>query len=212
MPTKQRLQGTVVEISQKLEKLGYEDFEVIEPGEESESNSEAVYYIFVEAAIGNFYIVLSTEQMYGRIVYPYDIGRHIGEALEKEEAKELAKETGKIDTVENVDDSDLRSLAGIKVINQTPIDGLWRGKFNISAHGSTSLVSYREELTENGFVNRFKSVKGFLPFEDDFSLRTLDDRIDAVLIAGNRGRRYVESSLYIVDKGEPEEYIIKFQF
>lgn len=216
MPTEQRVQGTVVEISQKLENLGYTNLEVVDPSgvdeseeknEDNEEDPNPVFYIFAETPRANFYIAITTGANYGKIVYPYQISNHIGEQLEDDDVDYLVSEQ----EYEFEDDEDrelMKKVAGEQVIEQTPIEDLWHAKFNLSAYATTALAEYEETLGENGFPIQFKCQKGILPYEDDFSLRTLDNSINAVLIAGNRGRRYIEASLYVDDEGDPDEYVI----
>ena len=219
MPTKNRLEAATVELSEKIERLGYDVNDVIGPieleSDNSDSNSEdesLVYYITVEGN-SRFYIELNTNFEFGQISYPYSVARFVGRQLNSTEIEEITGESPEWDDSDNEEIEDIITKAGTMVISNTPRESLWLGKFNLSAYASTALVKYNVTNSQDGFPLDFKCSKGVFPYDNAPSLKQLDNGIEPVVIAGERGRRYAESA-FIIDKefDSPDNYELSVQF
>jgi hypothetical protein len=231
MPTEQQIEVVIGELLEIVDQLGYDSGDVIGPlyepdaeddedeeeiGEASKTEEshieETLYYLTASGKVGSFYIAFSTEYKYASVNYPLSIGLNIGSRLEPDEVLELSESSADWDDLEETEKDDLYESAGITIIENTPIESIWHPKFNISAYASTALVSYEETLTENGFPYQFRCNRGMFPYTEELTLKSIDDRISSVMIAGNRGKRYVDSSFVVDDSGDIDEYELIPQF
>lgn len=219
MPTKNRVRGAIVEITDKLERIGYTDYDVVEPQmsededeDEDEEDDHPAFYIFVRHPGANFYVALPLETEHGDINYPFRISTFLANRLTDDEIEQICENSDR-NLPENSGNDDLKGeLAGIEVIENSSSDQLGMAQFHLSAYASTALVDYEIEPTRTGFPSMFRCRRGVLPYTDDFSLRTLDNRTDSVIAAGKRGRRYVEASFFIDKEGDPTDYGLEFRF
>jgi hypothetical protein len=210
MPTTKQTAEAAAEISYKLQKLGFDDIEQQGPYDVSVDDSNAnEYYVYAQKLNSIFYIRLIDEFEFGVVVYPFNIALAIGNQLSTEEIEDLLDVDINGDPEQNITEE-----AGRKIIEQTPIDSIWRAKFYLSAYANTPMVSYREETADNDFPLKYQCVRSVFPYDGEMTLRELDDRVETTLTAGIRGARYVRSSFIIEKKdGEhPSEYVLSPQF
>lgn len=215
MPTKDRVEAVVIEISEKIESLGYDVAEIIGPIEqenEGDETEESVYYITAQGGNIRFYITFSDEYKFGNVVYPFNIAAHLARQLDWDETEAVVEEQPNWDDISEDEMNELQKQAGRRIIENTAIEDLLVAKFNLSAYASTAIVDYRQSLAENDFPVQFQCSRAVFPYTEHISLRKLDDRIVPVLIAGERGRRYVESSFLVEKEGQPDEYTLIAQF
>lgn len=221
MPTNERIRGTIVEVSERLEDLGYQmtDFvgPVDETGEEISEEKlqgkeppEAAYYLVSEANGAQFYIMFQTSAKYASIVYPMNALSYLGRNLDIDEIGQILEQ--------DLDDSELTAEeiqelsieAAKKIVENTSVDQFHTPAFNLSAYASTSLVEYRQQTTDRGFPTEVQCTRGMFPYDEQISLNYLDDRVHPVIIAGERARRYIEYA-FTIDKQnkDPIEYTFK---
>ena len=220
MPTKQRVRSAIVEISEGLSSIGYETNDLIGPvnstgeeisEEEVEEADEAVqYYLTGETSRSNFYLRFDLDTQYAVVVYPMNVLRHLGSYLDRDEAEAIIDES--LDWTEmNDQEEDMMMLTATeRVVENTDPAKFHAAAFNLSTYASTSLVDYRQTTTEEGFPKEFQCVRGIFPYTGHLTLDQIDSRVHPVIVAGERGRRYVEYS-FRIDKEEksPEEYEFK---
>lgn len=216
MPTNQRVRSAIIDVSEGLADIGYEVIDLVGPISEGKEISEeelegeesgVQYYLTGQARHAHFYIVFELDKRYAVIVYPMNVLRHLGSYLDRDEMGELLdRSVDWEDLDDQQEDSVARDAAEQVVENTEPIQ-YHRAAFNLSAYASTSLVDYRQMTTENGFPTEFQCARGLFPYTEHMTIKRLNDRVQPVIIAGERGRRYIEYSFHI-DKEEksPDEY------
>jgi hypothetical protein len=217
MPTERRVEGATVEISEKVERLGDDVVDVIGPQEEDSENENAEeeigYYILIESNESRYYIYLSTAREYASVVYPYETYTHIGALLSKEEIESFHDEDVNWEDSSSEEIQIKTDEAAAQVINNTSADEIWQATFNLSAYASTSFVEYYPTQYDSGFPHQFQCTRVIFPFTEDLSLKYLDSRITPTIVAGKRGKRYVESAIYIdKEDKDPKDYVISNHF
>lgn len=217
MPTKQRVRGAIVEVSERISDLGYETHELVGPvnseGEEisadevDEVSDEVRYYLTGSANGANFYILFSPSREYTTIVYPMNVLGYLGRQLDEDEVNSIIDEDIEWEELNSQSEDQARNSAAERIIDNTDPGHFHRAAFNLSTYASTSLVDYQQITTENGFPAEFQCVRGMFPYSEQISMARLEDRIYPVVIAGERGRRYAEYS-FRIDKEDkiPQEY------
>lgn len=220
MPTRSRIQGSVVELSEIIPELGYEVSDFIGPigpeGEElaedeieDDGDTHYRYYLLGDAGESRFYISFNTESEYASIVYPMNILRHLASYLDETEVEAILDNSIKWDNLNEERKQDLYFEAVEKIIDNTEPAEYHRPAFTLSAYASTSLVSYRQTTISEGFPTEIQCDRGIFPYSEQLTLQYVDDHIQPVLIAGERGRRYVEYS-FRIDKEDKEPPAYKF--
>ena len=206
----------MIEIAEQLEKLGYRVDETRGPinpegesipEEEIQDTERFQYYLIARAGEKVFYILFDNQKSYATVVYPFDVLRHLGQRLSKEEVEAILDEKIDWDDVEDDGTALLHSQAAGVVIENTPPEVFPQPAFNLSIYASSAFVDYRQTRTERGFPREFQSAQGIFPYTERMSLSQLDNRVHPVIIAGERGSRYVEYS-FIIDKEDkhPQDY------
>lgn len=215
MPTEKRIAGAAYEISETLKALAYDVGDLVGPIKLENEDSEVeqkIFYITAEGSHGAFYIAFSDQYDFANVVYPYNIATSMSDLLTAEEIESIIGVSPDWDKIDNDYKRDLLEKAGLSVIENTPIEALRLPQFHLSAYGSTAIVSYTDAPAENGFPREFQCKLSIFPYTENTTLRELDYRVDPVLIAGERARRYVESSFYIDKEGEPSDYELRALF
>jgi hypothetical protein len=190
--------------------LGIDEATQHESNEDPEEDSET-YEILVNSDYAQFFVRLSTGNEYGVVSYPYDVDVHIGQSLSESDLNEILQ--GRISEAERTEAElwELQSRAGAKIIQNTPTETLRQAKFNLLYYGSDGRVSYSSLLHSTGFPIRFQSYQTFYPYEQNLSLRQLDEHIKETLNVGNQARRYIESSMSVNKEDKtPKEYTLQF--
>lgn len=214
MPTENRVDAAVVEISEKIERLGDDVVDIIGPEEPTEKENGVRYYILIESNESRYYIALTTAYEYGTVVYPYETYTHIGALLSEDEIESFHSEEINWEDEDREEVQKKTDEAAAKIINNTSAGEIWQAVFNLSAYASTSLVNYYAEQDNNsGFPHQFQCTRNIFPFTEELSLRSLDSRTTPTVIAGKRGKKYIESAIYInKEDREPQEYTISNHF
>ena len=210
MPTEKETADAADEIADKLERLGFGDIRQEGPIEiEDKDSTVHQHFVYANKVNNIFYFRLLDKYEFASVVYSYSVAKSIGSQLDEDEVRELAD----IESKDEIGENAVR-VAGGQIIEQTPRESLIMARFNLAAYATTALVNYKEQTTENGFPEHFQCVRGVFPYDGNMSLRELDDRIETTLTAGDRGARYVESSLFVKkrEEREPQEYVISPQF
>ncbi|WP_423997370.1 hypothetical protein [Halorubrum trapanicum] len=220
MPTKQRVRSAIVEITEALTSIGYETNDLIGPvnekgeqipeGEVEETDEVVQYYLTGETSRSNFYLRFSLDQQYAVAVYPMNVLRHLGSYLDRDEAEAIIDEP--LDWAEmNEQEEDMMiQTAAERVVENTDPANFHQAAFNLSAYASTSLVDYRQTTTDDGFPKEMQCVRGIFPYTEHITLEQIDSRIHPVIVAGERGRRYIEYSFRIDKENKsPEDYEFK---
>ncbi|MFB6175874.1 MAG: hypothetical protein ABEI99_01780 [Halobaculum sp.] len=208
MPTEDRIEAAVVETVEKLERVGYEVTETESGEDPRESDSSFISYVFASAPSANFYIVFTAEAHHADIVYPYTVAGALAEKLEDDE---MSAVLDVLDLSIGKDRSD-PEVVGAYLIENTDEERLQKPAFNIARYGISPLTAVQFEDSTAGFPLEFRVTGTLLPYEDDFSVRSLNTRVDATLSAGKRTRRYVESCLTVETSGDPSEYVVATRF
>ena len=226
MPTRNRTRGAAVETSEILTELGFDvhdirgpitaEGEELDPEAADQTQSEGAepeyyqYYIIAGLEKSSFYLKLQSDRSFGTIIYPMDIISALSGQLEEKEVGAILGEPIDWDSIDENQRYALYSEAIENIIQNTDQDVYYRAVFNLSAYASTSLVQYTTETTEDGFPKEFQCGREFFPFTENLTLQYVNDRVISVLIAGERGRRYVNYSFKIHKEGkEPPEYEIR---
>jgi len=216
MPTDDRIRSAMIEVAEQLEKLGYKidesrgpvssEGEFI-PEEEIENTERIQYYLIARAGEKFFYILFDSQKSYATVVYPFNVLKHLGQRLSNEEVEAILDEEIDWEDLEDGSSSRLHTQAADAVIENTPPEVFHQPAFNLSIYASSAVVDYRQTRMERGFPREFQSARGIFPYTERMTLSKLDDRVDPVIIAGERGRRYVEYS-FIIDKEDkdPQNY------
>jgi len=217
MPTNQRVQSAIVDLSEGLSAIGYETKDVIGPvnpngepipEEEIEEIQEDVqYYLTAETSRSSFYIRFDLDSEYAIVVYPMSVLGHIGSYLNKDEVEALVGES--IDWGETNDQEEdmITKRAAELVVENADKSQYHTAAFNLSVYASTSVVDYRQTTTDSGFPVEFQCLRAIFPYSENMTMERIDNRVHPVIIAGERGRRYVEYAFRInKDNKSPEEY------
>ncbi|WP_436933715.1 hypothetical protein [Halovenus marina] len=188
-----------------------EDGEEVEPEKiEDEEDGRFRYYLTIKLEGSQCYIVFDTAFRHAEITYPLNIANTVSRQLETDEIEELTGESVDWESLDELEESDLKRNAALKVIDNTDPSTAHRASFNLSAYTSTALVDYRHRLAENNFPIEFQCTRSMFPYTEDVTLQYLDDRIMPVIIAGERGRRYAQYSFAIEKEDrQPAEYEIE---
>lgn len=216
MPTRSRVQGAVVELSEIISDLGYDVGDFVGPidengeeiaEEEVSEEGDYRYYLTGDAQGSKFFITFNTGADYASVVYPMDVRRHLSAYLDESELDVLLEE--QIDwnnlTEEERQNANFKGVQ--KIIENTDPSEYLHSAFTLSAYASTALVSYRQTTTSDGFPVEFQCSLGIFPYTEQLTLQSVDNRIQPVLTAGERGRRYVEYSFRIdKENKDPSEY------
>lgn len=220
MPTDERVQAAVIEISEQLTAIGAEvddafgpanlDGEEV-PQEEIEELDEQLQYYLSGNLNGNyFYLTFPLEYDYAVIVYPMDVLKYLGLQLSNEEIEQVVEESIEWEELSPEVKDQVYASAGSVIAENTDQVEFQRGSFELSIYGSNPLVSYRERVTENGFPAEFQCVRGLFPYTESVSASELDNRLTSVVNTGNQARRYVHYSFSIdKDNKQPSEYEIR---
>lgn len=219
MPTRERVRGAIVEVSELLAELGWEPREVIGPVDESgedigandlDPDSErAQYFLVASAHRANFYVQLPLDSPFASIVYPLNVLNVLGSRLSGEEIESILDVTW--DDLDEERREGAQVEAAHRILSNSDPDEIRAGAFALSTYASTALVEYQHRTTEAGFPAEFHCVRALFPYTENLTLAQLDRRITPVIIAGERGRRYVEYSFDIdrEDKEPPEFEFVK---
>lgn len=211
MPTEDRIEAAVVETVEKLERIGYEVVETESVEEQTDSDGREIRYVFVSARSANFYIVFTTDSFHADIMYPYSVAGALAEKLEDEEA-EAVLDLANIPTDGEGRDRVDQEVVGAYLVDNTDEERLQEPAFNIGRYAMSPLTSVQFEDATDGFPLLLRVTGTSLPYEDDFSVRSLDTRVDATLSAGKRTRRYIESCIWIDTSGDPSDYVLRTRF
>lgn len=218
MPTRDRVRGTLVETSEQLSQIGYEAEEIVGPvnsdGEEipldeveERPDEDVRYYIIGSSETVSFYILYQLDKNFAMIVYPMNVFSHLSSYLNEEEVETILEESIDWDGISPQRKENINRKAIQKIVEQTDPLKYHRAAFNLSVYASTALVDYNQMTTDEGFPIEFQCVRGMFPYTEQISMSRIDDRVHPVLIAGERGRRYIEYS-FRIDKEDknPKEY------
>lgn len=218
MPTRQRIRSSILVLSERLDDLGYTVGNVLGPYNESGEkvpedevsgleDEDLQYFLTARVSKSEFYIQFRTAYEYGIIVYSMDILGHLASYLDNEEVESIIEESISWADLEEEKELQLRSQAVESIISNTDPVQFHEAAFNLGVYASTSMVEYLQTTTENGFPKQFQTTRGIFPYTEKMSLKRVDDRIHPVIVAGERGRRYVEYSFRIdKDDKDPSEY------
>ena len=219
MPSDQRVQAQLVEIQELLPGLGYSIEDITGPTgpqggalterDLEEDDVEAVYSITARARGPVFSINLSTSSPYASVTYRLNTIDHLSDHLTETQVSELLQDNVSWDKISEERKIELRREALERVLNNTDPREWVGGAFNLSVYASGWRVKYDQEVNSNGFPLMYRCAKAFFPYSEEITLRRLDEAIDPVIIAGERGLRYLDSSFYIDTEGQPEEYTLK---
>lgn len=213
MPTERRVESAIITISEMLEELKYEVQETLGPEKiEAEKNSNIesstlVYYLVARARDSTFYITFRTDTKIANIVYQMDVLSHLTQYLDRKEVATIIEDDPNWDEIPPEQERELYLDAIREIIQNTDQSKIHRPAFTLSAHSSTSFVDFLAERAENGFPVQFQCTRAMFPYSGELSIQAIDDRVYPVIVAGRRGRRYVEHSFRIEKEGlEPTEY------
>jgi len=217
MPTNRRVRSAIITITEALEDIGYELLDLIGPvdrdGEEisedevPEHEPDVQYYLTGQGRRAKFYIRFSLNRKFANIVYPMDVLGHLGSYLERDEIEALLDQSIDWESVDLAEVDSLAVDAAERVVSNTDPIEYHTAAFNLSAYASTALVDYRQVTTNNGFPTEFQCSRGLFPYTEQMTIKELDDRLEPVLVAGERGRRYMEYSFRIEKEDRvPEDY------
>jgi len=217
MPTNQRVRSAIVGVSEGLADLGYEVIDLVGPinsegqeisEEELEGEEAGVqYYLTGQSRHVNFYITFNLDNRYAVAVYPMNVLRHLGSYLDRDEIDRLLDRSIDWEDIDEQERDRMAMDAAEQAVENTDPAQYHMAAFNLSAYASTSLVDYRQITTDNGFPTEFQCVRGLFPYTEHMTIKRLDDRVQPIIIAGERGRRYMEYSFRLEKEDKsPEEY------
>jgi hypothetical protein len=217
-----RVQSKVVEVGETLENIGYEVNEFIGPtnsegdpvdpeqDEELEEEDDLLYYLTCNLEGAEFYIAFSTNRKTASIIYPMDVLAYLGSQLSENEVESLVDESINWGSLSPEEEEEYGISASKTIINQTDPENYIIPAYNLSAYVSTSLIDYRQTTTEEGFPTRFQCLRLMFPYTEQVTMKSLEDRIMPVIVAGNRGKRYIEYAFrFEKEDREPQEYEFK---
>lgn len=241
MPTSQRIETTLNDLAERIKDLDDSVGEIVgpvypevnanddgdideseeteeleseedgDPSEDQDGNDlEEHYFLLVESGSDNYYIAASTKRNFMTVVYPYYISSFIGDRLPDETVRHILESELNEDIGESIAGNH-RDQVGREVLKQTPLEQIGGGKFTLSAYASSAEVSYNVVDTDEGIPIFFQTTRNIFPYDSTPSLRELNDRIQSVINVGKRGKRYVESSLMILEPDEEDDgWTVKF--
>lgn len=211
----EQLRAAAIDISDKLNKLGDNVFDVREYQRENE-NEEREDNLFLdilcESDGSKFYITLSQERPQATIRYPFNITRSIGDRLSADELDELITNSDRWEGNSNLDDSDqedaARDLAGSILLENTQPENLWNAKFYLAQYVSSPPVGYEDETNDDGLPTFFWALRNIFPIESTVTLDELDERTQSVITAGDRGKRLVNTQIGVKRGGDVTDYTV----
>lgn len=214
----------IVEIREILEDLGYEVVRVRGPFDQdgdliddeadfddSNPDSRLLYFLIANAGPAQFYIRFDTGAKYAQMTYQMNIIRYVSRQLEEDEVELLLDINPVWDDIDPSEHEAHFSNAIRKIIeNSDPIE-FNKASYYLFAYSTTALVEHVQERTEDGFPTTFECTRTLFPYTENMTLQHVDDRLLQLLIAGNRGHRYVREA-FIIDKtsDNPTEYNFMF--
>lgn len=216
MPTDNRIQSALIEVAEQLDRLGYMIEETRGPlnmkgdvvaGDEIEDTDRFQYYLIARGNEEVFYILFDNKRDHAVVVYLFDVLSSLGQKLNDEEVKAILDDPVDWDDLSDDEIEILHSRAVEEVIENTSPNPFHHAAFNLSVYASSAIVDYKQTRTESGLPREFQSTRAMFPYTDHMSLSELNDRVGSVIIAGERGRRYVEHA-FLIDKEEkqPQDY------
>lgn len=234
MPTEKRILAALSDIEETLEQLDHNVEDILGPYErgevgdgevkaddegeiedetatEGDEHTEELYFLLAESGNDRYYIAASTERQFMTIVYPYYITSYLADQVPEDQYEDVLDIEFDAEDATEQELEGYREQVGEQIIQNTPIESCWNARFYLSAYASTSDVSYHTEEAENGFPAAFQTTNTIYPYSDLPELGELHTRILSALNMGKRGKRYVESSLY-VDESDDEELVIRNRF
>ena len=212
MPTERRIEATIVALSEVLEQIGYQIEETTEPRALDNENgdfdsAEKIYYLIINARQSQFYITFRTDLNYCSIVYPMDIMKHLSLYLDDEEVDLIMNVDSKWQNLNDKQKEELYTEAIIKIVNNTDKSRIREASFDLFKYASSPMIELLFERDENGFPLLFQCNRGIFPYTQELSMKEVDDRVFPVLVAGRKGRKFVEHSYRIKKEDrEPDEY------
>lgn len=221
MPSPEKVEAKLFEVSETLESLGYEITDVVGPNnkqgepidpEEYENigDTEVVYYLSCQLQRAEFYIAFSSNRETASIIYPMDVLAYLGSRLSENEVESIVDEQINWESLSPEDERKNRVLASKTIVEQTDPEDYAQPAYNLSAYASTSLIDYRQNTTEEGFPTEYQCIRLMFPYTEQITMKSVEDRIMPVIVAGNRGKRYMNYSFRFETKDrKPEEYRFK---
>ena len=216
MPTDQRIQSAIIEIAEQLDQIGYEIDDTRGPvdaageaiPEDEVDEAERFQYYLIAGTSGTFfYILFDSQGRHATVVYPFDVLRHLGQGLSDEEVEAILDQSIEWNDLQGSEADLLYSQAAETIIGNTPPKVFDQPAFNLSIYASSAIVDYRQTQTETGFPREFQSARVIFPYTEHMSLSQLNERVNTVIIAGERGRRYVEYAFAIdTEDKQPQNY------
>lgn len=203
MPTSQQIEVVLDEISELLISVG-EEVDEIQGPIQMEENGGSAYYLFAESEGSRFYISASTEAYMMGITYPYNISKHVGRLLERNQIENILEKEDVIDgktSFEEITEEELQLVAGKageKIISNTKNGIISEARFNIAAYGSSDLV----DLRFDGRCDQFRTIRTLYPYETGPTLENVHTRVMSAISMGKRARRYIETSFSINQSGD----------
>lgn len=208
---------TVDQLEQQVHDIGYEDTDIRQlPSPETEPESDGDddsgngtlerCVILIDTAAGpEFVLFVSEDQRYVEVQSSYALWQDIAEAISEERAEELAPDT----LVNNVpDDHPIRSMLPPDLINNNegirgPIAALELLE-EASSEVRKEIVYQLSEIftsaevkhvvdspSDTGAPHGFNVYYKIFPYEDDFSIRELNEVIERVRMAAHRGTLFL---------------------
>lgn len=221
MLSPQKVEAKLFEVSENLESLGYEIRDVVGPNnkagesidpEEVENikDMEVVYYLSCELQQAEFYIAFSTNRKTASIIYPMDVLAYLGSRLSENEVESVVDEQINWENLSSENEREYRVSASKTIVEQTDPEDYAYPAYNLSAYASTSLIDYRQTTTKDGFPTEYQCLRLMFPYTEQITMKSVEDRIMPVIVAGNRGKRYMDYSFrFETENRDPEEYKFK---
>lgn len=152
------------------------------------------------------YIIVGNDEFkYMSILSFMNVRQSIAQRISKEEAQEI------IDENEEDEDIDGKKIAANELLQQADPEEMQAAISYIYAWLSGDNYLIEIQSTDTGAIAYMSMERKIFPYEDEFSIRELNNSITAVVSAGEKARNLVPRTITIAKQNnDPSEYELNF--
>lgn len=203
------IKGPITDDSETLENDSTNDNAEIETDEQPE---EQQYYLLGNSEGSSFYIAASTAVEHMTIVYPFNSVRYVGRSVVETDAFSVDEMLNSHSDAEvdpgTMGTEDEYIQVGQEILTTTDRSTLDHLAFFISAYGSSEAIA----IDVDSSTLSFTCHRALYPYTEPITIQEVSDRLDSVINAGRRAKRYVQTSMYVTESDESNRLTLGYRF